>query len=470
MRIDYVIKLFSWSALVVLFAASVATFIVFSRQLYPGRSVDDETLALVGGRIYDPFARQFIEHAVVVLDGREIVSVDERGEIPEAARVLNVTGLTLVPGLIDSHVHFAGIRTRVADGSRELGWLAYLWRFVRRFPERRRSFIEAGVTTVKSLGDPYPWIVNFAQRIQRHDLAGPRILAGGPMFTAPGGHPVAYLRRAGQGDTSYIAQVTRQLTDPLEARTAVNRIAAQVDFIIAVLETRGDNSLPKLPEVLVNATVASAHAHGLSALIHVSSVDDVAMAIDLNADGIEHVPYDQPMDTLLLNRLRDSRLTVDPTLQALDQSLGEALGDTLSARWARENTRRLYDAGIPLVAGSDAPNPGTTFGFTLHEELRNLVEVGLTPAEAISAATSVAARHLGLPDKLGSIAPGKWADIVAVAGDPTADIAVLSDIYLVIADGQVLLDRLADVRRRGTVIASMAAPDAGFRPEPEKPW
>ncbi len=462
MRLRSVLKYSTWCVLVGLVAAGIAIGLAYSRAPYPGQSVDGNVLALVGGRVYDPFANQFIEQAVVVIHGRVIVAVDEKAQIPEGARVLNVRGLTLLPGLIDSHVHFSGIRTRVSDGSCELGWLAYFWQFVRRFPERRRSFIEAGVTTVKSLGDPYPWISKFAQRIERHELGGPRIFAGGPMFTAPGGHPIAYLRRAGQGDTSYIAQVTRQLTDPLEARAEVDRIANQVDFIIAVLETRGDPSLTRLPEVLVNATVAAAHTHGLSALIHVSSVDDVEIATRLNADGIEHVPYDQPMDTLLLNQLRSSRLTVDPTLQALEQSLGEALRDTLSARRARENTRRLYDAGIPLVAGSDVPSPGTTFGFTLHEELRNLVEVGLTPAEAISAATAVAAEHLGLSAKLGSVAPGKWADIVAVGGDPLGDITALADIHLVIADGQVLLNRLGDVRRRGTLIAMVPAEVAKF--------
>jgi imidazolonepropionase-like amidohydrolase len=470
MPIGSVLKRFSWLLLVGLIASGVATCVFYSRGLYPGQSVNGEVLALVGGRIYDPFAHQFIDRAIVVINGREIVSVTETAEIPNTARVLNVRGLTLLPGLIDSHVHFSGIRTRVSDGSREIGWIAYFWRFIRRFPERRRSFIEAGVTTVKSLGDPYPWIIRFSQRIERHELGGPRIFAGGPMFTAPGGHPIAHLRRTGQGDTSYIAQVTYQLTDPLEARAAVDRIAKQVDFVIAVLETRGDPSLTKLPDVLVSATVEAAHTHGLPALIHVSGVDDVATAIQSQADGIEHVPYDQPIDTLLLNQLRASGMIVDPTLQALEQWLGEALRDTLSARRARENTRRLHDAGIPLVAGSDAPSPGTTFGFTLHEELRNLVEVGLTPAEAISSATAAAAQHLGLSSMLGSIAPGKWADIVAVGGDPLTDIAALSDIYLVIADGQVLLDRLGEVRRRGTVIALIQAAETEPRTRPPKPW
>jgi len=456
MRIHSVVKMFSWCLAIGLTAGAGALAIAYSRDLYPGQPVEGGVLALVGGRIFDPFAGQIIEHAVIIIRGREIVAVDEWAEIPEEARVLNLRGLTVLPGLIDSHVHVSGIRTRISDGSRELGWLAYFWRFIRRFPERRRAFIEAGVTTAKSLGDPYPWIAKFAQRIKSHEMGGPRIFYCGPMFTAPGGYPVDRLRHAGQGDTSYIAQVTRQLTDPQESRTAVEQIAQRVDFISAVLETRNVPTLPRLPEVLVNATVAAAHAHGLPVLVHVSSVEDVELALELNADGIEHVPYDQPIDTLLLNGLSRRKLTITPTLQALEQSLAESLGDTLSARTARENTRRIVQAGIPLVAGSDAPSPGTTFGFTLHEELRNLVEVGLTPAEAIAAATSVAAKHLGLPTKLGSVVPGKWADIIAVGGDPLADITAMADVYLVIADGQVLLDRLIDVPRAGAVIARAA--------------
>ena len=456
MRIHWFLKLSAWCLAIGLVIGAAAIAILYSRDLYPGQSVADNVLALVGGRIYDPFAEQIIDGAVIVIRGREIVAVDAAAEIPQGARVLNVGGLTLLPGLIDSHVHLSGIRTRISDGSRELGWLAYFWRFVRRFPERRRSLIEAGVTTAKSLGDPYPWIVRFAQRIDDHELAGPRIFAGGPMFTAPGGHPVANLRRAGQGDTSYIAQVTRQLTDPQEARAAVEQIAPRVDFITVVLERRNDPSLTRLPAVLVNATVSAAHAKGLPVLIHVSDVASVELAVAAGCDGIEHVPYDQPIDTLLLNRLRETDVSVVPTLQALEQSLAAARGDTLSARRARENTRRIYRAGIPLVAGSDAPSPGTTFGFTLHEELRNLVEVGLTPAEAISAATAAAARHLGLAAKLGSIAPGKRADVVAVGGDPLVDITALAELYLVIADGQVLLDRLIEAPRPDAVIAMAA--------------
>jgi enamidase len=448
-----------WSlvgVLLLVVAAAAYAYAAYSRSRFPGQRGYGPPIALVGGRLYDPERDTLIEGATVVVAGRQIVAVGKDAAVPEGARVLHLRGLTLLPGLIDSHVHLSGIRTRT-DGSRELGWLRYLWEFVRRFPERRRAFIAAGVTTVKSLGDPYPWVFNLAERIERHDLAGPRVFAAGPLLTAPGGHPVASLRRAGQGDTSYIAQVARQLPGPAEATLAVDQLARRVDFVSATLEDRGDPTLPRLPTSTLQAIVASAHKSQLRVLAHISRVGDVDVAALAGADGIEHVPFDEPLDSFTIELLRAQQIVVDPTLQATEELLGEFLHDTAAARLARQNTRRLIEAGVPLVAGSDAPSPGTSFGFALHEELRNLVEAGLTPGAAIAAATSVAAAHLGLADSLGTIAPCKWADIIAVGGEPLTEIEATADVYLVIADGQILLDRLDEVRRSGTVIAMRRA-------------
>jgi enamidase len=215
--------------------AGLAAALAFTRGQYRGLPLDGPPIALVGARIYDPAGDSLIEGATVIVQGREIVAVD-----------VSVT-------VIDSHVHLSGIRARASDGSRELGWLGYFWKFARKFPDRRRALIENGVTTVKSLGDPYPWITSFAEKIERHQLAGPRVFAAGPMFTAPGGHPVAQLRAAGQGDTSFIAQVTRQIVGPAEARTAVNQISRHVDYISAVLENRGFADLPVLAPAAIHA-------------------------------------------------------------------------------------------------------------------------------------------------------------------------------------------------------------------------
>jgi imidazolonepropionase-like amidohydrolase len=458
-----VVSVLKWSTFAAFIIAGAGLAFAYSQGQFPGQPVDGPALALIGGRVYDPASDSLIDPATVIIRGRDIVAVGPAEPIPDGARVLYVNGLTLLPGFIDSHVHLSGIRSRIPDGSRELGWLRYLWRFIRRFPERRRTLIRHGVTTVKSLGDPHPWIVRFAERIERHELAGPRVFASGPVFTAPGGYPVGRLRRAGQGDTSFIAQVTRQVIGPGEAATAVKKIASRVDFVSVVLEKRGDPETPRLTPSVLYTICATAGELGLPVLAHVSTLEDLALALAAGVDGIEHIPFDQAIDSLTLVELRGRGITVDPTLQAIEQHLSQLLGDTASARRARDNLRRLRLAGVPVVVGSDAPSPGTTLGYTFHEELRNLVEVGFAPREAIAAATTVAAEHLGLADRLGSIAPGMLADIIAVAGDPVSDIRATAAIYLVIADGQVLLDRLDEVRSPGTIVLTPDAPTAHSR-------
>ncbi|NIW35142.1 MAG: amidohydrolase family protein [Gemmatimonadetes bacterium] len=457
MQARTILKWSAVGAVILLVAACAVVYTAWARGRYLGEPADGRPLALVGGRVYDPAGDSIIADAVVVIEGRRIAAVDPFARLPDSVRVLDVTGLTLLPGLIDSHVHLSGIPTRLSDGSRELGWLSYLWTFLRQFPDRRQTLIERGVTSVVSLGDPHPWIVNFADRIEQHQLAGPRVFVSGPYLTVSGGHPVERFRRTGQGDTSFIAQVARQLVGPAEAAATVKLLSRNVDFVSIVLETRGDPQLPRLPAPVVRSLVSAAHGEDLRARVHVSAVAELAVAIDTGADGIEHVPFDAELDSSAVAALVESRAVVDPTLQALEGWLSGYRGDTAAARRARRNTARLAQAGVPLVAGSDAPSPGTGFGFTLHEELRNLVESGYTPGQAIAAATLVAADHLGLAGRLGSIAPGKWADIIAVGGDPLTTIESLSDIYLVIADGRTLYERLDEVKRPGRVIAMRAA-------------
>jgi imidazolonepropionase-like amidohydrolase len=451
-------RVLKWSTFGAFIVAGAGIALAYSQGQFPGQPVDGPPIALIGGRVYDPASDSLIDPATIIIRGSEIEAVGAAEPIPEGARVLYVNGLTLLPGFIDSHVHLSGIRSRIPDGSRELGWLRYLWRFIRRFPERRRTLIRHGITTVKSLGDPYPWVVRFAARIERHELAGPRVFAAGPVFTAPGGYPVARLRRAGQGDTSFIAQVTRQVVGPAEAATAVKRISGSVDFVSVVLERRDEPELPRLNPSVFYTICSTAGESDLPVLAHISTLEDLALALAAGVGGIEHIPFDRAIDSLTLVELRERNITIDPTLQAIEQYVGELLGDTASARRARDNLRRLRLAGVPIVVGSDAPSPGTTFGYTFHEELRNLVEVGYTPRQAIAAATTVAAGHLGLADRLGSIAPGTLADVIAVAGDPLFDIRATASVYLVIADGQVLLDRLDEVSSPGRLVLAPGGP------------
>ncbi len=459
MRVRTVLK---WLLLALPVLAGAGLAFAWSRDQFPGHPVNGTVIALVGGDVYDPVADSLLQPATVVIRGREIVAVGPDVRVPSGARTYYVSGLTLLPGFIDSHVHLSGIGVRPRDGAREFGALGYFWRYMRRFPERRRALIAAGVTSVKSLGDPYPWILKLAERVEQHELAGPRIFAAGPTITSPGGHPIPRLRRAGQGDTSFIAQVTRQVASAADAELAVETFAAAVDYISLAAETPGGAALPVLSSRAMAAAVQAAHRHERKVLAHVATLDQLKRTLAVGVDGIEHLPRDELIADGTLEAMRRHAVFVVPTLQAAEQHLGVMLRDPTSARRARANARRLAVAGVPLLAGSDAPAPGTAFGFTLHEELRNLVEAGYTPGQAIAAATSAAAEHLGLSDRLGTIAPGKLADIVAVIGEPLEDIAWASQVYLVVADGQVLLDRLHEVQRRGGVLAARG-PDPATR-------
>ncbi len=450
MRIGFIIK---GSLVGVALGALIGIAYAHSRGRFDGIPVDGPPLALVGARLYDPAADSILDPATVIVRGRLITAVGQGLPLPDSARTFYLSGLTLLPGFIDSHVHLSGIRSRISDGSRELGWLRYFWRFSRRFPERRRAFIRAGITSVKSLGDPYPWVFKLAERIESHQLGGPRIFAAGPYLTAPGGHPVARLRHAGQGDTSFIAQIARQLAGPDAAHSAVDAISRRADFLSVVLEKAGDPQLPELPVQVLTAITTTGARHRLPALVHVDALQDVLIALSVDARGIEHLPLDQLIDPVTLAELRERRVFVDPTLQAVEQLASGPNGDVAAARTARRNLRRLLAAGVPVVAGSDAPSPGTTFGYTFHEELRNLVESGYTPREAIASATLVAAEYLGVAQHLGTIAPGKWADIIAVAGDPLTDISATARVHLVVADGQILLDRLDEIPTATGVVA-----------------
>lgn len=452
--------LLKWLLGIAVLAALTGLGLAFSSDRYPGIPIDDAPLALVGGRVYDPVGDSVIPNATVIVRGRTISALGARLPVPDGARVRNVSGLTLLPGYIDSHVHLSGLRP-AADGSRSVGWLRYVWLFTRSFPERRRELIEAGVTSVKSLGDPYPWIDGFGAAIGRHELGGPRVFAGGPMFTAPGGHPVAALRRGGQGDTSFIVQVARQLAGPAQASESVREVAGAIDFVSVVLERLGDPDLPSISLSTLRELTGAAHAEGLDVLVHVGSVDDVTLALSVGVDGIEHVPTDALLDSMTLEALRGAGIMVDPTLVATG-ARALTRGDTSGAEHARDNARRVRQAGVPIVVGSDSPNPVAPFGLAFQEELRNLVSVGYTPREVIAAATWHAAEHLGMSDRLGTIEVGKLADIIGVAGDPLVDIIAAGDLYVVVADGQLLLDRLDRLQRPGAVIAS--APPARNRP------
>jgi imidazolonepropionase-like amidohydrolase len=385
-------------------------------------------------RVFD--GERVLDHrSVVVADGR-IIRV---GAVAATAGLSDVDGRgrTLLPGLIDAHVH-------VAD----------------QVEEALAQAASLGATTVIDMwngGERLPKIKQ-AEAADAPDLAS--VVTAGTGATAPGGHP------SQMGGPPFPT-----ISGPDEAQAFVDaRIAEGSDFIKIIyddLKELGFQPVPMLGRETLAALVEAAHRRGKLAVVHISTESQARDAIAVGADGLAHlfIGETRPEDFGVF--AREHRTFVIPTLSILAVSCGRSEGarlradgslqpfilpawrERLAMSWSQapqpckatgEALRQLRDAEVPILAGTDSPAPGTTYGASLHGELDLLVREGLTPVQALTAATSAAARAFRLDDR-GFVRPGLRGDLVLVEGNPTVDILATRRIVTVWKAG-------LEVRRR----------------------
>ena len=356
--------------------------------------------------------------------------------------MLDLRGYTVLPGLIDLHVHL-GLPERErgqAVGPAQLP--ALLFDALRFVPGARRAFLAHGVTTVRSLGDEHHWVMELRRRLRSRELEGPRLFAAGPMFTTPGGHPVVTF------GVDPASDAVRLPATADEARRAVAALAGGGDGVdlIKVVQERGRPERPLQPIArdVLRAIVAEAHARGLAVAAHWGTRADLEDVLAAGVDGLEHVEARGLLEGWpeeALAALVDRDLPLTPTLAVTDVALPPPVH-----RQLRRRVGEFHAAGGRVVVGTDAGLPGVRFGGGVHRELALLVDSGLSPRQALRAATSDAARVLGVDD-IGAVEPGRAADLVAVAGDPLADIRAARDVILVLRDGRLVVDRRGGGRR-----------------------
>jgi len=354
---------------------------------------------------------------VLILDG-VIQQVGKNLAAPADATVIDATGQTLLPGLIDCHAHILA-------------------------PSVLRQAAAFGVTTELDLF----MAVTVAQQLRAGDeaknFARADFRTAGTLATAPGGHGTQY------------GVTIETLTAPDQAAKFVDaRIAEGSDYIKIIYDDGSSVGMKfnKLSRETMAAVVAAAHAKGKLAVVHVADQASAREAIEAGADGLAHVFMDEPADAALIQLAKERNVFVIATLSVIE-NFGRPDGyetplakdphlaplmtpDDIAALRVRfprranvkasvkiavENVRALHAAGVRILAGTDVPNPGTLHGVSLHREFELLVDAGLTPLEALRAATSAPADAFKLADR-GQIAPGKRADLVLVEGDPTQDI------------------------------------------------
>jgi imidazolonepropionase-like amidohydrolase len=408
---------------------------------------------------------------LVVGDRITAVAADGQTHPPAGTQTISGSGATLLPGLIDMHGHLGG-------GS------APSWKSEFPDPNRNmRAYLYCGVTTVLDPADSASQAFQRRSQVAAGELLGPRIFAAGPMVTAPGGHPVAVLRHLAPWWIRWylVPRMTREVDTPEAARTAVREIVGLGADVVKLSVDRIPEQVPRIRTDVLNAAVDEAKQHGVRAVAHIGSLEDAVDAANAGVAAWMHGVYKERIPDDQIARLAAfhipmvatigvfesyalvgqgprvptplERETVEPdVLAAFDhvpendaaitffRSYLEALRRQRDA-W-RDNVRRLRAAGVTILAGSDTQT-GVFPGAGLHRELHLLTEAGLTPADAIRAATLDAARFLanGKEPEFGSIAEGKRADLLLVDGDPTVNLDALAHIRAVIKGG-VPLERI----------------------------
>ncbi|MEO7015796.1 MAG: amidohydrolase family protein [Leifsonia sp.] len=387
-------------------------------------------------RIFD--GERILAHDSVLLRDGIIAEIGDGFRPADADRLVDGVGGTLMPGLIDSHTHvFAG---------------------------SLQQAIAFGVTTeLDMFADPHLAASSKARARVSFDQADLR--SAGTGATAPGGHPTGLVQRG-----FYPPFPT--LSAPEEADDFVaNRVSEGSDYLKIIID---DGDLlgfprPTLSPEIVQALVAAAHRRGLLAIVHVLDHRAARAAAEAGADGLAHLPL-EPLPPHLLDEISHRGMFVIPTLVALEAVSGHGHGpatardpafvgrlDETSTRALTmfdgnfplgpgahvdptapaEAVRELHRRRVPILAGTDAGTLGTAHGVSLHRELNLLVTAGLTPIEALRAATAAPAHHFRLADR-GRILVGRRADLLLVDGDPTADITAISHIHTIWRNGVAL--------------------------------
>lgn len=385
-------------------------------------------------RMFDTNAGRVVEGTVVVVvEGEHVAQVGTGIQIPQGARVYDLGDVTLLPGLVDAHTHLTYHFDKT--GRFGLTWDATTDETLKYAEENARATLEAGFTTVRNLGAGGRVDLRLRDDINRGDARGPRMLVSGEPLTG---------------------EVLRGVDDDKEARVrrvrefVRARISEGVD-VIKVFEGVDASGSTTFSESEIRAAVEEAASAGLRVAVHAHEAAAVKAAVRGGCASIEHGSF---LDSEAIKLLASRHTALVPTLYLpthyLEHKERFVAFDPLT--WVfferlrsgnLQNAAAAKKAGVLVVSGSDAV-------AGLHgnnaREIIWLTKAGLTPTEALRAATSDAARLLGLEGKVGVVAPGAFADLVAVSGDPTRDIKAVEKINFVMKGGEVIKDLTSQKR------------------------
>jgi len=431
------------------------------------------TMLIRNARIFTG-AGKVIENGAVLVKSGKVAEVYE-GNSPDPkslnAEPVEAAGKTILPGLIDTHVHLDG------PGGFYDDWKDYA--SAKIMQRNLAAYLYSGVTAVRSAGDQLDRALETRTLVNGGERLGAEFFLVGPLFTAAGGHGTEILRNlpASMRDQAQ-GQLTRLPKSAEEARQQVDALKmAGVDGIKAVLEGgAGGSVFNRLDVQIFNAIAAQAHADKLPIVVHTGDARDVEDALRAHVDGIEHGSFRVRIPDEDFEAMAKQGIAYDPTLsvaegvrefaegkpELLNRSLVQQVGppalltgtrnalaapalmamrkglaqSSISLDVARDNLLRAYRHGVILVAGSDAGNVFVFHGPTIQHELQLWVDAGVPVQVALNAATLNAAKALRADGRIGSIEKGKDATMLVVDGNPLQDISATEAISFVMLKGE----------------------------------
>lgn len=412
--------------------------------------------------------------ATVLIENGRIAAVGPSAatRTPRGATVIDGHGKWVIPGLIDSHVHFfqsGNLYTR-PDGADFNRWMPYAKEVARnkaRLPATFKVWLASGVTSVVDVGGPF-W--NFEVRdAAARSSAAPRVHVAGPLIS------MIDRPQLDLGDPPII-----KIASAEEARALVRRELARKPDYIKVWYIHRDTDDLAAQEAIVRATAEEAHAAGVRLAVHATDLVVAKSALRAGADFLVHSVDDAPLDDEFIALARRNKALycptlfvvmgyqyafsntwkatpaeerfADPQILATMHDLDRIPRDMIPERVAKlmaappqvkpsqvalDNLRKVWDAGIPVAMGTDAGNVGTLHGPSVFREMQLMTLAGLTPLQVLRSATVGGARAMGMEREIGGVDAGRLADLVILDADPLADVGNLSRIDRVIRGGQV---------------------------------
>jgi imidazolonepropionase-like amidohydrolase len=414
--------------------------------IHPRDETNAPVLVLRGGTLIDGTGAEPVPNALVIIRGRHVVAAGPVGKVavpPNASRTIDTTGLYMLPGLIDLHMHFTQQRGDDFERYRESPAAAAI-----RGTVLAGQFLDGGITAVRDVGTVDDVALKMKEAVQRRIVQGPRVFWAGKLIASRGGH------------ADEITETGSGRPRSLESSGHIRVANGPGDWRLAVREQiRMGADLIKLTAPFTRDEVAAAvdEAHMLGIRVTADAFGDyVTWGAEAGIDGIEH-PLAIP--DRAIKTMAEKGTALVPTLTAFYNVLTTGYPSahipagfyyTMSRRFSMthemnvDSVRKARAAGVRIGVGTDIPFENEKrYPSDYFVELKLLKDAGLTDTELVAAATRVGAEILDMADKLGTIEPGKLADVLVVSANPLLDVQNLRSMKLVIADGVVVRDRLA---------------------------